>query len=99
MKHFYLSLLTLIMFGMSVSPNWAQNEQQRVNSSKKAATADNYLEIVPFTIQQGTTKKTVTLDMINKDRITAFQCDIIFPEGIEIESTINKNLQSYLVNT
>ena len=89
MKHFYLSLLTLIMFGMSVSPNWAQNEQQRVNSSKKAATADNYLEIVPFTIQQGTTKKTVTLDMINKDRITAFQCDIIFPEGIEIESTIN----------
>ena len=73
MKHLKPLLLTLLLLGAAVTSSLAQSA------------TNNYLEIAPFAIEQGTTNKTVALDLINKDQITAFQCDIILPEGIAFE--------------
>lgn len=55
------------------------------------AWAESTLEIVPFTVAKGTTKKSVKLDMLNPaDEFTAFQCDVYLPEGISWATTIDK---------
>ena len=50
---------------------------------KTSATGESNLEILPYTITAGTTSSTVKLNMNNPgDAFTAFQCDVVFPEGI-----------------
>lgn len=57
----------------------------------KSTTASSNLEVIPFTVAEGTTSGTVQLDMNNpNDEFTAFQCDVVFPEGISWASTIDK---------
>ena len=49
------------------------------------------LEIVPFGIDAGTTSATVTLDLLNpNDEFTAFECDIVLPDGIDWAYTIDR---------
>lgn len=49
------------------------------------------LEIVPFGIDAGTTSAPVTLDLLNPDdEFTAFECDIVLPEGIGWEYTTDR---------
>lgn len=44
------------------------------------------LEIIPFEVEQGTTSKTITLDMINPgEEFMGFQCDLYFPNGMDIQ--------------
>lgn len=58
---------------------------------KKSAKSDYSLEVVPFTVATGTTSKTATLDLINPEEdITAFQCDIYLPAGIDWASTTDR---------
>lgn len=56
-----------------------------------ATPASSNLEVIPFALTEGKTSTTVQLDLNNpEDVITAFQCDVIFPEGIEWASTIDR---------
>ena len=58
---------------------------------KKSAKSEYSLEVVPFAVATGTTSKTATLDLINPEEdITAFQCDIYLPEGIDWASTTDR---------
>ena len=58
---------------------------------KKSAKSDYSLEVVPFTVATGTTSKTATLDLINPEEdITAFQCDLYLPAGIDWASTTDR---------
>lgn len=58
---------------------------------KKSAKSEYSLEVVPFTVATGTTSKTATLDLINPEEdITAFQCDIYLPAGIDWASTTDR---------
>ncbi len=58
---------------------------------KKSAKSEYSLEVVPFAVATGTTSKTATLDLINPEEdITAFQCDIYLPAGIDWASTTDR---------
>lgn len=58
---------------------------------KATATGGSNLEIIPLTVAEGTTSATVQLDMNNPgEEITAFQCDVTFPEGVTWGYTIDK---------
>lgn len=51
----------------------------------------NNLQIIPFTVLEGTTAATAKLDMNNPgDEFTAFQCEVEFPEGISWATTVDK---------
>ncbi len=60
-------------------------------AEKSASDEDCNLEVIPFTVAEGTTTSTVKLDMNNPgNEFTAFQCDIVFPEGISWATTVDK---------
>lgn len=49
------------------------------------------LQIIPFTVAEGTKSVTAKLNMNNPgDEFTAFQCEVEFPEGIAWASTVDK---------
>lgn len=49
------------------------------------------LEVIPFTVANGTTTSTAKLNLNNPgDEFTAFQCDVYFPEGISWATTVDK---------
>ncbi|MCQ2095416.1 MAG: dockerin type I repeat-containing protein [Bacteroidaceae bacterium] len=59
--------------------------------SRKTAKTGNSLEIVPFTVAEGTTAKTIAIELNNPgDEFTAFECKVYLPEGIEWAYTIDK---------
>ena len=59
--------------------------------ARKAAKTDNSLEIVPFTVAEGTTTKTVALELNNPgDEFTAFECKVYLPAGVEWAYTIDR---------
>lgn len=58
---------------------------------KAAPSATCNLDVLPFTLTQGTTTANVQLNMNNPgDEFTAFQCDIQLPEGINWAYTVDK---------
>lgn len=63
-----------------------------VNAAPKGTTPSaSNLQIIPFAITEGTTSKTVKLNLNNPgDEFTAFQCDIYFPAGINWATTVDK---------
>ena len=64
---------------------------QILRQALAAAAKGNSLEIVPFTVAQGTTSKSVTLDLVNPgDEFTAFECKVYLPEGIDWAYTVDK---------
>lgn len=72
--------------------------KSRKATVKKSALPSN-LEVIPFTVAEGSTSATVQLDMNNPgDEFTAFQCDVYFPEGIDWASTIDKRGNKKITN-
>lgn len=56
-----------------------------------AGASANNLQIIPFTVAEGTKSVTAKLNMNNPgDEFTAFQCEVEFPEGIAWASTVDK---------
>ena len=65
---------------MHVASNTAK---ARMASRKNATSAVNRLSLIPFTITPGEEKE-ISLHMYNDDAISAYQTDIVLPEGLEI---------------
>lgn len=60
-------------------------------ASKGVEPSTSNLQIIPFAITEGTTAKTVKLNLNNPgDEFTAFQCDLYFPTGINWATTVDK---------
>lgn len=66
---------------------------QRHTALRKAAEEESKsnLDIIPFAVAEGTTSATVQLNMNNPgEEITAFQCDVVFPEGVTWAYTVDR---------
>ena len=69
----------------------ASNIRKAPAIRKASLSGGSNLEIIPFTVAEGTTSASVKLNLNNPgDEFTAFQCDIVLPDGIEWSSTVDK---------
>lgn len=69
----------------------AASSAHRAPARKATPAVGTNLEVVPFIAAEGTTAATVQLDMNNPgEEFTAFQCDVVFPEGMGWAYTVDK---------
>lgn len=76
---------------LNANPDMTPAMMSRAIAKTAPKVSGNDLEVVPFTVSEGTTSTTAKLNMNNPgDEFTAFQCEVEFPEGISWASTVDK---------
>lgn len=76
---------------LNANPDMTPAMMSRAIAKAAPKVSGNDLQVVPFTVSEGTTSTTAKLNMNNPgDEFTAFQCEVEFPEGISWASTVDK---------